>query len=222
MITLFQITGSASFAVRAALECAGAQYDVVDVHPRRRDEAPGFADANPLMRVPAIREGDVRLAETGAVLLWLADRFPDAHLAPPPGSAARADHYRWVTWCANTLHVGWWPVMVPYVLTPEEQAWPAITETGRDALARHGAHLEAWLGAHEWLAGDAPGVSDLYLYMLTGWGNYYDIVLGGPALAGHYARTGALPGVVRARERDDLDERLLRYHPEMRAGIALD
>ncbi|MGB1527267.1 MAG: glutathione S-transferase family protein, partial [Miltoncostaeaceae bacterium] len=109
MITLFQITGSSSFAVRAALECAGAEYEVVDVHPSRRDDAAGFADANPLKRVPALREGDVRISETGAILLWLGDRFPDAHLAPAVGTPARADHYRWVTWCANTLHVGWWP-----------------------------------------------------------------------------------------------------------------
>ncbi len=223
MITLFQITGSSSFAARCALECAGAQYEVVNVHPRRRDEAPGFADANPLKRVPAIREGDVRLAETGAILLWLADRFPDARLAPPVGSTARADHYRWVTWCANTLHVGWWPVMVPRAFTPEEAAWPAIEAQGREALARHGAHLEAWLGDRQWLAGDDPGVSDLYLYMLTGWGSYYeDVGFGGPALAAHYARTGALAGVIRARELDDLDERLMRYHPELRGGEPLD
>ncbi len=223
MITLFQITGSSSFAARCALECAGAQYEVVNVHPRRRDEAPGFADANPLKRVPAIREGDVRLAETGAILLWLADRFPDARLAPPVGSTARADHYRWVTWCANTLHVGWWPVMVPRAFTPEEAAWPAIEAQGREALARHGAHLEAWLGDRQWLAGDDPGVSDLYLYMLTGWGSYYeDVEFGGPALAAHYARTGALAGVIRARELDDLDERLMRYHPELRGGEPLD
>jgi glutathione S-transferase len=104
MITLFQITGSSSFAARCALECAGAQYEVVNVHPRRRDEAPGFADANPLKRVPAIREGDVRLAETGAILLWLADRFPDARLAPPVGSTARQS---WPASRASTT--GRWP-----------------------------------------------------------------------------------------------------------------
>ena len=54
---LFQITGSASFAVRAALEEAEAVYTTVDVHPRRRDEAPGFAEVNPLRRVPSLRAG---------------------------------------------------------------------------------------------------------------------------------------------------------------------
>ena len=48
MIELFQITGSASFAARAALEEAGAEYVTVDVHPRRRDEIPAFAPVNPL------------------------------------------------------------------------------------------------------------------------------------------------------------------------------
>ena len=222
MITLFQITGSSSFAAHAGRGCAGAEYKGDNVQPARRDEAPGFADTNPLKRVPALRDGDTRVSETGAVLMWIADRFPEAQLAPPVGTPARADHYRWITWCANTLHVGWWPVMVPRAFTPEESAWPAMEAQGREAMMRHGAQLEQWLGSHEWLAGDHPGVSDIYVYMLVGWGSYYeDLPLGGPAVADHYARVGALPGVVRARELDDLDERLMRYHPELRGGQPL-
>ena len=83
MIELFQITGSASFAARLALEEAGAEYETVDIHPRRRDEPASFAEVNPLKRVPALREGDVAVYETGAVLLYLADRFPG--LGPAAG-----------------------------------------------------------------------------------------------------------------------------------------
>ena len=223
MITLFQITGSSSFAARAALECAGADYEVVDVHPRRRGEAPGFAEANPLQRVPAVRDGDVRLAETGAILLWIGDRFPEAALAPAIDTTARADHYRWVTWCANTLHVGWWPIMAGFYFTNNESAQESLEVRGRENMDRHGRHLEAWLSDHEWLAGDRFGVSDIYAYMLVGWANYYDdITLGGPAVAAHYERVGAIQGIVRTRELDDLDERLMRYRPELRGGKPLD
>lgn len=219
MITLFQITGSSSFAVRCALECADTDYDVVNVHPKRRSEAIGFAAANPLMRVPALTEGDVALAETGAVLLWIAERFPEAGLSPAHGTAAFADHLRWTTWCANTLHPGWSLVMVPTTITPETSVWPSIEARAREVMARNGTHVEAWLADHEWLAGDRPGVSDIYLYMLVGWGSYYeDLPLGGANLADLCARVGALPGVVRARELDDLDERLIRFHPELRGG----
>ena len=90
MIELFQITGSASFAARAALEELGAPYTTVDIHPRRRDEPPAFGEVNPLRRVPSLREGDVEVYETGAVLAWLGDRFGEAGLAlRRDGSAAR-------------------------------------------------------------------------------------------------------------------------------------
>jgi glutathione S-transferase len=173
--------------------------------------------------VPSLRDGDVRLSETGAILLWIGDRFPDAGLAPAVGTPARADHYRWVTWCANTLHVGWWPIMAGFYFSDDESARKAIEVRGRENMDRHGEHLESWLATHEWLAGDRPGVSDIYAYMLVGWANYYDdITIGGAAVADHYARVGALPGVVRARELDDLDERLIRFHPELRGGQPLD
>ncbi|MSO44908.1 MAG: glutathione S-transferase family protein [Thermoleophilia bacterium] len=219
MITLFQITGSSSFAARCALECAGAEYAVVDVPPRARDDAPGFADVNPLKRVPAITEDGVRIAETGAIMLWVPERFPDAGLAPPVGTPDRADHLRWITWLANTMHPGWWPLMAPFALTPDESAWPSLEVRGRQAMSDHGAHLESWLTGHEWLAGGSPGTSDIYLYMLVGWGAYYDdLPLGGPRLADHFARVGSLPGVASARDLDDLDERLMRHHPELRGG----
>lgn len=222
MITLFQITGSSSFAARAALEVARAQYDVVNVHPRHREEAPGFRDTNPLLRVPALHEGDVRVYETGAVLLWIAERFPEAGLAPAPGTPANADHLRSVMWIANTLHPSWWPVMVPRFITDDEAAWPSIRARGLEAIAGHGVYLESQLQGREWLAGDALGVSDLYLYMLMGWASYEDdLTLGGPLLAAHYARVGATPGVARARTLDDLDERLMRLHPGHRGGQPL-
>ena len=89
MIELFQITGSASFAARAALEELGAPYTTVDIHPRHRDDPPAFAEVNPLRRVPSLREGDVAVYETGAVLAWLGDRFGDAGLAPAVTDPAR-------------------------------------------------------------------------------------------------------------------------------------
>ena len=88
MIELFQITGSASFAARMALEEAGADYEAVNIHPRRRAEPASFAEVNPLKRVPALREGDVAVYETGAVLLYLTDRLLWA--LPPARPGARA------------------------------------------------------------------------------------------------------------------------------------
>ena len=42
--------------------------------------------------------------------------------------------------------------------------------------------------------------------------------VGGERVRAHYARVGARPAVAHSRELDDLDERQLRHHPELRAG----
>ena len=218
MIEFFQITGSASFAARMALEEAAAAYEEVNIHPRRRDEPTRFAEVNPLKRVPALREGDVTVYETGAVLLYLADRFPA--LGPAAGTSERAALYRWILWLADTLHPGWWPLMKTPSAEPEPDAEAAMRARGREQMAAHGAYLERELARGPWCLGDRFSVADLYLYMLVGWENYVEggYQLGGARVREHYRRVGERPAVARSRELDGLDERQLRYHPELRAG----
>jgi glutathione S-transferase len=220
MIELFQITGSASFAVRAALEEAGEPYVVHDVHPRRRDETPGFVEANPLKRVATIRDGEVTIYETGAILLYLVERLPEAGLGPLAGEPRRGDLLRWVTYLANTLHSIWSPLQMPRALTDDESGHDGVTRKGRERLTAAGAYLESELAGTEWCLGDRFSVADIYLYMLTGWESYNadGTRLGGENVRAHYARVGARPAIARARELDDLDERLLRHHPELRGG----
>jgi glutathione S-transferase len=220
MIELFQITGSASFAARAALEEAGADYATVDIHPRRRDEIPDFAVVNPLKRVPALREGDATVYETAAVLLWIAERFPGAALAPPQRDPLRGSCLRWLAWLGNTLHGAWSPVNVPQFLTEDPSGHDGFRAKGLSRLGEIGAYLEAELRTRTWCLGDVYSVADVYLYMLVGWQHYVEggYVLGGDAVQVHYARVGARPAIARARELDDLDERLIRHHPELRAG----
>jgi glutathione S-transferase len=221
MIEFFQITGSASFAVRTALEEAGAEYEEVNIHPRRRDEPASFAEVNPLRRVPALRDGDVTVYETGAVLLVLADRFPV--LGPPVGNPERADLYRWILWLADTLHPAWWPLMKSPSADPEPEAEAAARARGRESMDAHGSYLERQLARGPWCLGETFSVADLYLYMLVGWENYIrgGYQVGGERVRAHYARVGARPAVARSRELDDLDERQLRHHPELRAGRAI-
>jgi len=223
VLELFQITGSTSFAVRAALEEAGAEYVTVDIHPRRRDEIPDFGVVNPLKRVPALRDGGVVVYETSAVLQWVAERFPDANLAPPPGDPLRGPYLRWMAWLGNTLHGAWQPVSSPRFITDDMDAYESIGRKGRERLDSIGAYLERELTGREWCLGGTFSVADIYLYMLVGWQSYVEggYVLGGDAVARHSERVGARPAIARARELDDLDERFQRHHPELRAGRPL-
>lgn len=205
MIELFQITGSASFAARAALEEIGAGYRPVDIHPRRRNEVPDFAEVNPLQRVPSLREGPVEVYETGAVLTYLGDRFPGAGLAPPATDPDRGAYLRWLFWLSS-MHGAWWPVAKK-------------AGGGEDQMRAHEAYIERELGGGDYCLGGRFSLADIYLYMLVGWRSFYgDDLLRGDTVQAHFERIGARPAIVRTRELDDLDPNFQRYHPELRAG----
>ena len=221
MIELFQITGSSSFAVRCALEEIGAKYDAIEIAPDDRSHPPQLGSVNPWLHVPALRDGAAEVYEIGACLLYLAERFPRAGLAPALRDPARGTYLRWLVWLADTFRPLWERIMAPYLFTTESE--PGVRAKGLDDLARVGAFLEAELEGRSWCLGERYSVADIYLYMLVGWQHYQPgLALGGDAVQAHYARVGARPAIARARQLDDLDERLLRHHPELRGGKRVD
>ena len=185
---------------------------------------PSSTSVNPLRRVPALRDGDELVYETGAVLLYLVERLPGRGLGPLPGEPGRGALLRWVTWLADTLHDAYHPLSAPRFLTDDPAGLRGHPAQGpREArrarrLSRARAH-----GPRRGASATQFSVADIYLYMLKGWESYSDgYTLGGDQLAAHYERVGARPAIARTRELDDLDERLLRYHPELRAGKPVD
>jgi glutathione S-transferase len=220
-IEFFQITGSSSFAVRCALEEVGVGYEAIDIAPRDRSQPPAFAAVNPWRSVPALRDGEAEVYEIGACLLYLAERFPEADLAPPLGDPARGRYLRWLVWLADAFRPLWERIMAPFFFTTESE--PGVRAKGLEDLGRVGDFLETELEGGTWCLGERYSVADIYLYMLVGWQHYKPgLVVGGDAVQAHYARVGARPAIARARELDDLDERLLRHHPELRGGRRVD
>src|ERR1700732_1357407 len=77
--------GSGSVPVEAALMLIGAPYEVIG-ETVLRDVArnPAVFKVNPLGQVPVlILPGGEVMTESAAILIWLADRYPNAALAPP-------------------------------------------------------------------------------------------------------------------------------------------
>jgi glutathione S-transferase len=207
--------------VRCALEEIGVAYEAIDIAPYDRDQIRDLEDVNPWRTVPVLRDGEAEVYEIGACLLYLAERFPEARLAPPVGDPVRGSYLRWLVWLSDTFRPLWERIMAPFFFTTEAE--PAVRAKGLDDLARVGAFLETQLEGRSWCVGEHYSVADVYLYMLVGWQHYKPgLVVGGEAVQAHYARVGARPAIARARLLDDLDEQLLRYHPELRGGKRVD
>jgi GST-like protein len=109
------------------------------------------------------------IAEGSAILLHIADAFPEAHLAPKPGSFARAHHDRWLAFFQANVYEGELRKLFPERYVSDE-ACAAAVKTAADAyVERHYLIFEEALGAGPYVFGDGFTVLDIYVWMLSQW-----------------------------------------------------
>ena len=194
---LYYRPGAASLAPHAALAEIGVEYELVAMERVEAQGSPEYRALNPLGVVPTLVAGELVLTESVAILLSLADRYPEARLAPQE----RPDYYRWLVFMTNSLQTAFLRFFYPERYGGEEVEAIAAVEA-----AGHFEVVEAHLEGREWLVGDHRTAADLFLLMLTRWGRRLDPpAWSRPNLQAHFERTYALPGVQRAFEEEDLE-----------------
>jgi glutathione S-transferase len=141
------------------LPCEPIDVDMV----RGAHKAPEFiARCNPFGQVPVIEDGDVTLADSNAILVYLATRYdPDGRWLPRDAvGAARVQ--QWLSVAAGQLAYG--PSLARFITL-----FGARLDLDRaQAIARHLFEvLDGELAARPYLAGDAPTIADVALYSYT-------------------------------------------------------
>jgi glutathione S-transferase len=172
MITLYGRPGAASLAPHICLHELGVAHEFALVDADRAGPA-GFVAASPHRRVPAMRDGELTLTESAAIVMHLADRFPDGGLAPP-GSAERSDWYRWLAYLTSTTATDLYQWIYPerYTDVPGTEAGVRGAATVR--LDSAFDWLDEELGEREFLVGAAFGGADAFLWMLCRWSRHLE------------------------------------------------
>ncbi|HMO08900.1 MAG TPA: glutathione S-transferase family protein [Paracoccaceae bacterium] len=105
MLTLHYAPDNASLIVRLALLEAGLPFRTALVDRRTgAQDSPAFRALNPAGLIPVLETPDGPVAETGAILLWLADRHPGTRLMPAPDHPDRGVALQWLFFLSNALH----------------------------------------------------------------------------------------------------------------------
>lgn len=174
MIRLHYYPGNASLAPHVLLHEIGVPFELVPVD-RTRDahKSAAYLQLNPNGLIPVLQDGPLVLYETAAICLHLVDTHPQAQLAPPLGSAARAHFYKWLVWLTNTLQAMLIHYFYPERLVDHGDA-AAAAQVKAHAEAHIGAmlqQLDAQLAAHggPWLLGADYSAADPYAWMLGRW-----------------------------------------------------
>ena len=208
MYTLYYSPGSASMVVHLALLEIGVPFRLVKLD-FERDEQRGaeYLKLNPRGQVPTLVIDGKPYFECAALLLILAERHPEARLAPPPGSALRADWYQWVVFFANALGPVYRQWFYPSDLGSPEHP-PFVRDALRAKIEGSWSLVDAHLAAHGpyMLGAEFSGV-DLLALMYMRWSrNMPKPVTAWPALRQYADRLRARPSWARLYEAEGLTE----------------
>lgn len=202
-LTLYYAPGTCAQAVRIALEEAQAPHALVRVDfASQQQRTPEYLAVNPKGRVPALVTEQGTLTETPALLVYVAQRFAQANLAPTDAfGLARMQEFN--SYLASTVHIAHAhrPRAARWADEAEAQAAmqrkvPANMTECFDIIERHYlAHTDRG----PWVLGAQYSVADGYLFTMAGWlkSDGVDIARF-PKVAAHRERMAARPAVQRA------------------------
>ena len=171
--TLYGALGSGSVPVEATLTLLGQPYSVVEAPTwegaAQQDKVAGV---NPLRQIPALVTPDGEtITESAAILIWLADRFPQARLAPAVDSPLRAQFLRWMIFVPASIYSLFWVRDDPSRLGgPDPEVGARIKAATADRIADCWAMMESQLTPGRYLLGDELTVLDLYVAVVSRWG----------------------------------------------------
>ena len=139
------------------LEEAGVEYEMVriDLGSDESRATAGFLEASPMGKVPALIDGEVRMAESAAICLYVADLYGMGSLAPAFDDPRRGKYL-------------YWTLYTPAVIEPamSEKFNDVAPNRQRSGWGDFDLMIETWdnaLEGREWILGDSFTAADVML-----------------------------------------------------------
>jgi glutathione S-transferase len=176
MLTLHHLENSRSHRILWLLEELGVPYEIKRYQRDAKTSLapPELLRVHPLGKSPVITDADLTIAESGAIIEYLVERYGKGALIPPPGSPERLRYTYWLHFAEGTAMP---PLVMKLVFNRIENgpmpffARPIARGIARKVkggfidpnLERIVAYIESELGRHAWFAGDEFTAADIQM-----------------------------------------------------------
>lgn len=215
MITVHHLNHSRSQRILWLLEELGLEYDIKRYQrdPKTMLAPASLRAVHPLGKSPVITDGDLTIAESGAIVDYLIERYGAGRLAPAAGTAERLRYTYWLHYAEGSAMS---PLLLklvfdkietapmPFFVKPIAKAISAKTKSSfiEPQIRQHLDYLEAELGKSQWFAGGEFSGADIQLsFPLEAAAARGGLDAGRPRLLDFLKRIHARPAYQRAIER---------------------
>jgi glutathione S-transferase len=190
MLRLYYATGTCALATHIALEEARAPYEAVRVDfGAQAQRSPEYLAINPKARVPALVTEHGTLTETPALLIYVAQSFPAAELAPLSDPFALGQVQEFNSYLCATVHVAHAHGRRGSRWADNAAAIEAMKRKVPSTMTECFELIETKLLKGPWVMGERYTVCDPYLFTIASW------------LEGDGVDTAKLPRVLEHRRR---------------------
>lgn len=156
---LYQITLSGhSHRVRLFLSFLGVDAEMIEQTNLR---SPDFLELNPFGQVPVLVDGDTIVADSNAILVYLAKKYSRQDWLPE-GAKEAAAVQKWLSVAANEIANGPCAARLVTVFNVELDAPEAIAKAHKVLKL-----IDQVLSGGQWIVGKSPTIADVALYSYT-------------------------------------------------------
>ncbi len=183
--------------VRWMLEEVGERYRTELLEYQTTLKEAAYLAINPMGKVPAVTHRGIIVTECAAICAYLADAFPQARLAPPPGDPLRGPYYRWMFYAAGPIEAAVTAKALGVEVPKERErmvgwgSYAAVMDT-----------MERAISGRDYVVGDAFTAADVYFGSQIGFGMMFGMVEKRPEFERYWQRISSRPAAIRAREID--------------------
>lgn len=207
MFKLYARNAAGSAAVEALLALCDAPTEII-VLERKPDGAfeDWFIKLNPKAEVPTlVLPDDSLMTESAAMLIHIADLYPEKGLAPPASSPQRPHYLRWMVYLATSLYMSDLRYFYPQRFTVNGADCGSIRARAEETMLQEfGIYAEA-LGTRPFILGEALSAVDIYAAMLCSWAPDVPALFAKhPNLGQMCARVAAVPAIKTVWERNGM------------------
>jgi glutathione S-transferase len=156
MMKLYWSPRTRSFTALWLMEETGQPYERVLVDLAKGEQkTAGYLAINPMGKVPALQDGEAILAEAAAICAYVAERYPQAKLAPPPGDPLRAKYLYWLFFGPGCVEPAMVQVATKIEMNPVAAGW--------GEAQRVFDVLDAALAKGSWILGENFSAADIVI-----------------------------------------------------------
>ena len=183
LITLHEYGPTRSSRCLWVLRELGVPFETVEVDLAAGEHrGAAFRKLNPFGRVPVLVDGDTVITESVAICLYLADRYGEGRLVPPPGTPARAVHDQWLMFVVTELDAPLWRIRRNTVLLPEDQRVPGDVDRAGKDFKEAARVLQDTLVGRKFITGDKFSIADVVAVHTLFWSTWSDLLADLPGL----------------------------------------